>query len=554
MNENTKAARELADRFWEGLLEIEPLLGTWVGDERHDDRLPDASEAGLAVRKDFFEGALADLEKLDRNDLDEDLRTTLDILETGARRELSEIEHRIDRFAAVTHLFGPGNLLAEIASLQRADTPERLDRYVGRLSEIPSYLRAVGEVATGAVKAGQVSPVLVVDRSIHQVERLLAMDPAASPGLRPVESGSQEDRDRVIDVLRERVWPAFEGYLQALRDYRPAARESIGLLALPGGEAMYASQIEGYTSLALDPADVHETGQEQLALILEGRKASGNRLGYADPEAAVAEYTASGANTAKSREELVEIVRGQVERGWEAAPSFFGRIPKANCEVRPVEEFREQDMPGAFYISPSADGSRAGIYYVNTGGALEERPLHQTATTSYHEANPGHHFQISIEQEFDERPRLRRFGGFLIGAAFPEGWGLYSELLADEMGLFLNEYERIGMFEAQGLRACRLIVDTGIHALGWDRERAVAQMQEAGTTRLDAEIEVDRYVADPGQALAYMIGRLEIQRWRAEAAEREGNSFSLQGFHDRLLALGSLPLKALDRELRNGSS
>ena len=210
-------------------------------------------------------------------------------------------------------------------------------------------------------------------------------------------------------------------------------------------------------------------------------------------------------------------------------------------------------MPGAFYQSPTADGSRAGVYYVNTG-TLAERPLHQTATTSFHEANPGHHFQISIEQEFTERPRLRRFGGFLIGAAFTEGWGLYSELLADEMGLFRDEYERIGMFEAQGLRASRLIVDTGIHALGWDRERAVRQMQEAGTTRLDAEIEVDRYIADPGQALAYMIGRLEIQRWREEAARRDGPSFSLQTFHDRLLALGSLPLTTLQRELRNGTA
>ena len=552
MGDGTNAAGELAERFWEGLLEIEPILGTWVGDERYDDRLPDPSEEGLARRKEFFGGALADLEKIDAAGLDEDLRTTLDILETGSRRELKAIEHRIDRFSAVTHLFGPGNLLAEIASLQRADTPERFERYVGRLSAVPEYLDVTGRVAEEAVKAGQVAPGLVVDRSIGQVERLLALDPSDSPAMGPLEEASAEQRDRVMSVLRDQVWPAYRRYLDVLREYRPAARDTIGLVALPGGDAIYAAQVEGYTSLPLDPNEVHRTGQEELARVLEGRLASARTLGYEDVETAVAEYTASGRDTAKSREEMVEVVRGQVERSWEAAPRYFGRLPNANCDVRPVEEFREQDMPGAFYVSPSADGSRAGVYYVNTG-SLDERPLHQTATTSFHEANPGHHFQISIEQEFDERPRLRRFGGFLIGAAFTEGWGLYSELLADEMGLFLDEYERIGMFEAQGLRACRLIVDTGIHALGWDRERAVRQMQEAGTTRLDAEIEVDRYIADPGQALAYMIGRLEIQRWRAEAAERAGASFSMQRFHDRVLALGSLPLKALDRELRNGS-
>jgi uncharacterized protein (DUF885 family) len=553
MGDGASAAGELAERFWEGLLEIEPILGTWVGDERYDDRLPDPSEEGLARRKEFFGGALADLEKIDTAGLEEDLRTTLDILETGSRRELKSIEHRIDRFSAVTHLFGPGNLLAEIASLQRADTPERFERYVGRLSAVPGYLDATGRVAEEAVKADQVAPSLVVDRSIGQVERLLALDPSDSPAMGPLEEASAEQRDRVMSVLRDQVWPAYRRYLDVLREYRPAARDTIGLLELPGGDAIYAAQVEGYTSLPLDPNLVHRTGQEELARVLEGRLASARALGYEDVETTVAEYTASGRDTAKSREEMVEVVRGQVERSWEAAPRYFGRLPNANCDVRPVEEFREQDMPGAFYVSPSADGSRAGVYYVNTG-SLDERPLHQTATTSFHEANPGHHFQISIEQEFDERPRLRRFGGFLIGAAFTEGWGLYSELLADEMGLFLDEYERIGMFEAQGLRACRLIVDTGIHALGWDRERAVRQMQEAGTTRLDAEIEVDRYIADPGQALAYMIGRLEIQRWRAEAAERAGASFSLQRFHDRVLALGSLPLKALERELRNGSA
>jgi uncharacterized protein (DUF885 family) len=213
-----------------------------------------------------------------------------------------------------------------------------------------------------------------------------------------------------------------------------------------------------------------------------------------------------------------------------------------------VEEFREDDMPGAYYNVPSADGSRPGTYYVNTG-KLEDRPLHQTATTSFHEANPGHHFHLAIEQEFEDRHPIRRFGGDLVGSAFVEGWGLYSERLADEMGLFRDDYERLGMLEQQGFRAARLIVDTGIHALGWDRERAVRQMMETGTQRADCEIEVDRYVADPGQALAYMIGRMEIDRWRTESAQRLGKEFSLSAFHDRLLTLGSLPLPAIEREL-----
>jgi uncharacterized protein (DUF885 family) len=216
-----------------------------------------------------------------------------------------------------------------------------------------------------------------------------------------------------------------------------------------------------------------------------------------------------------------------------------------------VEEFREKDMPGAFYYGPSTDGARPGIYYVNCSD-LELRPLHHVATTTYHEANPGHHFQISIEYEFSDRPALRRFGGIISGGAFTEGWGLYSERLAEEMGLFLNDYERLGMLEAQGMRAARLIVDSGLHAFGWDRDRAVAQMVEAGVPSFDAEIEVDRYIAQPGQALAYKIGQREIERWRAEAAKREGSAFSLSAFHDRLLALGSLPLPAIDRELKEG--
>jgi uncharacterized protein (DUF885 family) len=205
-------------------------------------------------------------------------------------------------------------------------------------------------------------------------------------------------------------------------------------------------------------------------------------------------------------------------------------------------------MPFAFYQPPSADGSRKGIYYVN-GGDLEGKPLHHLATTTYHEANPGHHFQIAIEQELGERPALRRFGGLMAGSAFAEGWGLYSERLADEMGLFENEGERLGMLDMQGMRAARLVVDTGIHAFDWTREQAIDLLEQAGVAHTDAVIETDRYIALPGQALAYKTGQFEIEQQRADATKRDGDAFSLSAFHDRLLALGSLPLSALQREL-----
>jgi uncharacterized protein (DUF885 family) len=543
-----QAARELAQRFWEGILRLEPTVGTWIGDERFDDRLPDPSEAGRSERETFLRAALEDSTAIEKAGLSQDLRTTLDVLETGARRELDSLRLRMDQIHAVSHMFGPVGLLASLGSLQRADTPERLERYVARLRAFPAFLASTAEVALEGVGSGRTSPALVVDRTIGQVERLLAIEPDASPGMQPVEQGSDEAKSQVAAGLREAVWPAYQAYLEALRTYRPSARDSIGLGDLDEGDVLYASQIVGFTTLDLPAERIHQIGLEQLERIQEERREIARGLGHATAEEALAEYDATGKNRATTREEMLELVRDQVRRSWEAAPAWFGRVPRANCEVRPIEEFQEDDMPGAYYNPPTADGSRPGLYYMNTG-SLEGRPLHQTATTSFHEANPGHHFQLSIEQEFEDRLPLRRFGGFLVGDSFVEGWGLYSERLADEMGLFLDEYERLGMLEAQAFRAGRLIVDTGIHALGWDRERAVRQMMDTGATRIDSEIEVDRYIAMAGQALAYMLGKLEIDRWRAERSKAEGSAFDLRAFHDGVLALGSLPLSSLAREL-----
>ncbi|MGZ4131167.1 MAG: DUF885 domain-containing protein [Actinomycetota bacterium] len=544
---NAERASALADRYWEQLLELEPVLGTVVGDERFDDRLSDPGEKGRSVAASVNRGALAELGAIDRSALDESLRGTLDVLEASARRSLADLDHRADRLRAASHFWGPITALAEIASMQSANTPERLERYVHRLHGFQAYLQAWADVAREGVAAGVTSPRIVVERAIGQLERLLALPPEDSPAVAPA-GDDVAARERIAAVVRNVVNPAFQRYLGTIREYLPHATESIGLSQLPDGDAMYAAAILSWTTLPLGAQEVHDLGVERYEAIQQERRDIASRLGVATVGDAIAAHHASGENTASSREEMLVLARAQVERSWDAAPRFFGKMPEANCEVRPVEEYREGDTPLGFYNPPTEDGSRAGVYYINTSD-LDQRPLHHVASLTYHEANPGHHFQISIEQQMSDRPALRRFGGILAGSAFCEGWGLYSERLADEMDLYLDDWERLGMLEAQGLRAGRLVTDTGIHALGWSRERAVTTLEEIGVPSVDAAIEVDRYIAIPGQALAYMVGMIEIVNARRAAEEREGSAFSLPDFHDRMLALGQLPLPALRREL-----
>jgi uncharacterized protein (DUF885 family) len=234
----------------------------------------------------------------------------------------------------------------------------------------------------------------------------------------------------------------------------------------------------------------------------------------------------------------------------EVAPGYFGRLPRAGCDVKAVEEFKEKDAPFAYYFPPSTDGSRPGIYYAN-GYDLPSRKFSKLASTTFHEAVPGHHFQITLEMENPNLNTFRRLGSRMVGGAYVEGWGLYSERLADEMGLFRNDGERFGMLDAVAWRAARLVVDTGLHALRWDRQRSIDFLLDAGLSETDAVIETDRYIAWPGQALTYMIGCREIERLRAEVAARDGSRFDLRAFHDAVLGHGSLPLATLARELPN---
>ena len=461
---------------------------------------------------------------------------------------LAAIELRTDRLYVANHFVGPGVLLGDIGSIQRTDTPEHLARYEQRLRAFPNYLEACSEIAREGIATGVVSPRTVVERAVAQVERMVALSAEDAPPLAAVAEGDATARDRVMGAWNEAVAPAFARFLDVLRDYLPHAAESNAVTDLPGGDAIYAAEIRSWTTLPLDPSEVHELGNERWDATQAERFEVAARLGYGDPAEATADRKASGKDTPSSATALVALVEDQVQRSWDIAPRWFGRLPKANCRVREIEAYRAADMAAAFYMPPTADGERPGTYYINTHD-LEGIALHQIPAVTYHEANPGHHFQIALEMEFDDRPALRRFGGLLAGSSFAEGWGLYSERLADDMGLYTDDWERLGMLAAQAHRAARLITDTGLHAFGWTREDAIAKLEAGGSPHGESVTEVDRYIALPAQALAYMVGMVEIEDARRRTEEKEGASFDLRGFHDRLLALGQLPLPALRREL-----
>jgi uncharacterized protein (DUF885 family) len=247
--------------------------------------------------------------------------------------------------------------------------------------------------------------------------------------------------------------------------------------------------------------------------------------------------------------DLVRLAGELVQRAEGEAPHWFGRLPKDSCEVRAVEPHMEQEAPPAFYMTPSADGSRRGLYFVNTYDP-GSRHLHRLAATTFHEAVPGHHFQLAIEQELDGLPDFRRFGARLAAGAFIEGWALYTEQLAEEMGLYRTPLERFGALETEAWRAARLVVDTGIHVFGWTRQQSIDLLVErAGLSRLEAETETDRYISWPGQALTYMLGQREILALREQLAERDGERFDRQAFHDQVIGHGSLALTVLREQL-----
>ncbi len=542
---------ELADRFWEGILELNPTTATFYGDDRWADQLEDPSPAGRAKARELMERTARDAAAIPVEGLSTEERITRDMLQVIGELQVELDDQGLHQLTVVDQMGGPQQLLPQLTAFQPVDTPERLEAFLGRLRAYPAFMQANSDILREALGTGLTAPSIVTERTIAQLERMLAIpiEGAIVPG--SVQGASDADRERIREAVREYVYPADQQFLDTLRgEYRHASREEPGIWSAPNGEELYRTQIRRWTTLDMDPREIHEIGLAELEAIEAERREIARAAGFGDDTAAYrASLDVMPGNTPGSKEELVARAREDIERAMAEAPTFFGRLPRAGCEVRAVEEYKEKDAPFAYYYPPAADGSRDGIYYAN-GYDLPSRKYTKLASTTYHEAAPGHHFQITLEMEHPSLNTFRRLGSRMVGGAYVEGWGLYSERLADEMGLYRSEAERFGMLDGQAWRAARLVVDTGLHALRWERQRSIDFLRDdAGLSETDAVIETDRYICWPGQALTYKLGQRVIEKLRREISARDGSAFDLREFHDQVLGHGSLPLATLEREL-----
>jgi uncharacterized protein (DUF885 family) len=541
---------DLADRFWEAILELNPTTATVYGDERYADRLEDPSPAGRGRTRALMERTAAESSAIDPDGLPTEDRITRDMLAVIAALNIEEDDQHLHELRVVDQMGGPQQLLPQLTQFQPADTPARLEAFIARLHAYPAFMAANADILRDGMASGLTAPRIVAERTIAQIERMLGVpiESAIVPSM--VKVASEADRERIRDIVRDVVYPADMAFLDTLRgDYFAATREDPGLWSAPNGEQLYRTAMRSWTTLELDPAEVHRTGVEELESIEDERRVIARAAGFGDDTAAYrASLDADVGNTPQTKAELIERATEDIERAMAIAQRYFGVMPRAACEVRPVEEYKEKDAPFAYYYPPTPDGSRPGIYYAN-GYDLPSRKYTKLATTTYHEAVPGHHFQITLEMENPHLNAFRRLGARMVGGAYVEGWGLYSERLADEMGLFRDESERFGMLDAQAWRAARLVVDTGLHALRWPRQRSIDFLKGAGLSETDAVIETDRYICWPGQALTYKIGQRAIEQLRADLTARDGSAFDLRAFHDAVLGHGSLPLAMLTREM-----
>ena len=541
-------ARPLADELVGVLYDQEPTTPTMYGLDGDHDRLGDLSEATEADLRARYVNVAERATALDPAGLSADERITRAVVIQQAHARIDSLDSRqIEN--TVTDLFvAPAPVLLSMLPMIGLTTPALAEAYVRRLGAIPAHLGEAADRHRAGVATGRVPVAHLVEAAIKHLDRYLS-DPDNDPLTRPVppEGVAADWAARRDAVLADVVRPAFANYRDVLINEvlpygRPADRP--GLSWLPGGDADYSRLVRVHTTTDRTPDELHETGLAIVEQLRAEYAELGKRvLGTDDLGEIFHKLRFDDRFRWTSADELLDAARSAISRAEAKAPQWFNLRPRNGCEVRPVPAADAAGSPSAYYIPGSMDGTRPGVYYANTD-QVTERFRHQSEATAFHEAVPGHHFQLSIALELPDMPLLRRIADV---NAYTEGWGLYTERLAEEMGLYSDDVARLGMLTADSMRAGRLVVDTGMHAKGWSRARAVEFLSlHTPMAAVEIEAEIDRYIAYPGQALSYMVGRLEIQRIRAAAEAALGDRFDIRGFHDVVLGNGPLPLSVLD--------
>lgn len=548
------AAREvnaLADQFVARWVETWPDQATIAGVAgAPNHRLPDRSPDAIAEWERYEDAMLAALDAVDvgRLPAGHSARITHGFLTTALRNAIDFRACHMDWWNVSPTWTGWPSMMAGLAEAHPMATVEDIEAFGPRFSALPRYLQwEIFHLRRGLAE-GVTAPRTNVEAVIRQVEGLLASPPEDSPWVSVVPDSLPGLLDQMLWIDTSAIRPTIREYLDFLRtEYLPAARIPVGVSANPNGDACYRAAIRFHATVDMTPEEVHQVGLEQMAVIRAEMEAVSERLfGHADVARAIERLRNDAQFQMGSREAMLALARDAVARGQAAAPQWFGLLPRAGVIVEPVPAFAEAGAPGAFYTPPAEDGSRPGRYSINLRGA-EATPRAGIEATAFHEAFPGHHLQIAIAQE---RSGLHPVQRYLYLSGFGEGWALYTERLSDEMGLYSSDVDRFGLLSNEALRAARLVVDAGMHALGWTRQQAIDYML-ANTTESRASVtaEVDRYIAVPGQATAYMLGSLEIMRLRAETQAALGERFDIREFHDRVLEDGAVPLSMLREKI-----
>ena len=547
---------KLFETSWQEDLADDPMSATALGDHRYDNLLTDMSVEAIARRNQLGYTRLAALRKIPKEKLEKADQLNYDLFERETRSRIDEGQYKPYLYAVRT--FDGPQLLPELAEVHPFQTAKDYDNWIARINASGAYIdQWIVLLGQGAAER-RTQPRVTIAKVLEQIKPQLVTDPEASGFYAPFKkmpaSFDAATKDRLTAAAKTAIQtvavPAFQRFDKFFREvYLPASRDTVGIYDTPDGELYYKNRMKYYTTIDNpDAARIHNIGLEEVKRIraeMEKTLEGINFLGTLD------QFLGFIRNDPrfyfKTPEELLAAYE-KTARGIEPQlPKLFGKLPKTSFGIRPIPAASAPTTTTAYYQPPSLDGSRPGNYYVNLYKP-ETRPTWEVEALTAHESVPGHHLQIALAYELTGLPEFRRNANY---TAFIEGWALYAESLGYDLGLYKDDFSKIGQLNYDMWRAVRLVVDTGMHQFKWTRDQAIYYFQQnTGKNRQDIENEVDRYISWPGQALAYKLGQLRIQALRAEAEKALGARFDIRAFHDQLLGMGPLPLSVLDVEMR----